>query len=167
MSLEELVIPRARRGRKPKPVPETPPALAGEPIKPPLVKRDKVASRLWDDLVPLLSTSGIVGPPDAMALTVLCMSYSRMVTAQGILDRAGSWTVTSETGVVKQHPMLVVVQTATRDLGAAVDKLGLSPTARARIAWLKTQNAPKSAIDPESLDALDDDEDEDLEDDLA
>ena len=165
MSFEESVIPRARRGRKPKPAPEAPAALAGEPAKPPIVKRDKVASRLWDEYAPLLATSGIVGPPDAMALTVMCLAYSRMVTAAGVIDRADSLTVTSDTGVTKAHPMLIIEQTARRDLMAAVDKLGLSPTARARIAWLKTKPR-RSGLEPGDLDDVPE-EDMELEELLA
>jgi P27 family predicted phage terminase small subunit len=154
VSIEEIVIPRPRRGRKPKPPAEPPDELAGPPDKPPIVKRNKVASRLWDQLVPMLATTGIVGPPDALALAVACLAYARMVAAAGVLDRAESLTVTSETGVVKAHPMLVVEQTARRDLAGALDKLGMSPTARARIAYLKTR--PKSSLDPDALDFDDD-----------
>lgn len=158
----ELVSPRARRGRKPKPVPEPLAPLTGDPVKPPVVKRDKVASRLWDQYVPLLSSSGIVGPPDAMALTVMCLSYSRLVAAEGVLAKAKSLTVTSETGVVKAHPLLIVVQTATRDLATAAEKLGLSPTARARIAYLKTKPR-RSGLEPGDLDDIPE-EDMELED---
>lgn len=160
----EPVRVRAKRGRKPKPVVEaTFPAPDGTPVKPSIVACNAVASRLWDEIVPTLVEAKIIGRTDVMALAALCIAWSRLVRARGILGRARSWIVQSDGGAMKAHPMIAVEQSACRDVMAAVDKLGLSPTARARITFLSSEK-PRSLLDPELLDFA---EDTDLEDILS
>lgn len=148
-------------------------SIKGAPPKPPVVNRNRVASTLWDDLCPQLVEANILAKVDGLALSNLCMAYSRLVRARQELDgteptgemdangkpkkRRKSWIVFAGTGGMKAHPMIQVEQNACNEIGRALDSLGLTPTARARIQKLAEEKA-KSGLDPS---ALDDDEDED------
>lgn len=104
------------------------------PVTPPR-HLDKVAKRIWTQLVPELNKTGVVNIQDKAVVESFCMSYSMLRTAWQNIQENGA-TYMSETGRVYKNPNVDILsdnQNKIKSLGTAI---GLTPESRAQFVDL-------------------------------
>jgi P27 family predicted phage terminase small subunit len=133
------------RGPKPKPIEQR--QREGNPGNRPLpepvklqpgqiVKPDDLppaASKLWDDVVPVLEEARVLNRIDTAALLALCLQWHRAEQARVVLAKEGLFTFGS-TGQIVEHPALGVERQAHQMFIRFAEQFGITPVARARIA---------------------------------
>lgn len=95
----------------------------------------EVAREFWldeDELIQQLDRVGVLDVTDGPVLVALALAWERLVTAYEVLDAEG-WAMRGSTGQVTKHPMLDVVQEASRTILSIAADLGATPSARTRI----------------------------------
>ena len=100
--------------------------LCGKPKKPRGL--DKVASRLWDGIVPKLSAAGIVSEVDGVCLGDMCRWYARYT------ESAKDWGDAQSSRLARA---------AWQEFASLASKFGMNPSDRARL-----RVAPKDTDDP-------------------
>jgi P27 family predicted phage terminase small subunit len=91
------------------------------------------ASKLWDDVVPVLEEARVLNRIDTAALTALCVQWHRAEQARQVLAAEGLFALGS-TGQVTEHPALAVERQAHMMFIRFAEQFGITPVARARIA---------------------------------
>ena len=135
----------ARRGPAPKPTRMK--ALAGNPGKRPLNRREpqptrglprcpaqlsEEAKREWKRISKELATLGLLTRLDRAALSAYCQSWSRWIEAEERLRQHGV-IVKSPNGFPVQSPYLAVANKAMAQMSKLLVEFGLSPSSRSRI----------------------------------
>jgi P27 family predicted phage terminase small subunit len=75
---------------------------------------------------------GILTRLDRAILAAYCGAYGRWVQAEKELAKE-PLVVLSATGLMKQHPLIGISNTAQREMRAFASELGLSPASRSRV----------------------------------
>ncbi|SFD42681.1 phage terminase small subunit P27 family [Roseivivax sediminis] len=119
------------RGRKPKPT--TSPKLreGGLPRCPDHL--DRVARNEWRRLARPLFDAGILTIADRAALAAYCQAYSQWVDAVEKL-RETPKLIKTPSGHVQQSPLIGIANKQLELMGRYMAELGLTPSARSRIA---------------------------------
>ncbi|MCE9635850.1 MAG: phage terminase small subunit P27 family [Planctomycetes bacterium] len=124
---------------RPRPLlPKCPPVLQGE------------AKAEWRRMGKKLHALGLLSEIDGAALTTYCLTWARLVDAEGKLRQHGA-VVISPNGFPVQSPYLAVATKATEQLVRILVEFGMTPSSRSRIQ-LPTQPAagtPDSASEYE------------------
>jgi P27 family predicted phage terminase small subunit len=100
----------------------TPPDWLSEPA------RDK-----WSELAPILADQGLLTECDLDILSLYCNTWVRWREADDALQREGM-TTTAQSGYQQVSPYYTIASKSQAELRALADRLGLSPSARSRIA---------------------------------
>lgn len=87
----------------------------------------------WDRVVPELARLELSKPVDRAALTAYCLTWDRLVSAQRLIDEAGSVLGTNSQGLVR-HPAVAVVEAASKELRAWCSEFGFTPSAEQRVS---------------------------------
>jgi P27 family predicted phage terminase small subunit len=85
----------------------------------------------WDRVVPELSRLDLTKPADRASLTAYCLTWARLVEAQGMINAEGVLGSNSQ-GVVR-HPAVAVAEAASKELRAWAGEFGLTPSAESRL----------------------------------
>lgn len=91
------------------------------------------AADLWDEFVAELTRLQLLAPIHGPALEMACEAYARWKEAKERLSFAGM-TYTSDTGLVKTHPLVGIVERASAEFRAWCAEFGLSPAAESKLA---------------------------------
>lgn len=126
-------------GRKVK----APPGFRRVPPVAPSWLPDEAAAE-WGRVVPELARLELTKPVDRAALAAYCLTWDRLVSAQRELNEHGSVLGRNSQGQVR-HPLVAVIEAASKDLRAWCAEFGFTPSAENRLST------------PEANDALDDD----------
>ena len=121
---------RAVNKAEPRPravLPKCPPVLQGE------------AKHEWRRMARKLHHLGLLSEIDGAALTAYCLTWARLVDAEGKLRQHGA-VVISPNGFPVQSPYLSVATKATEQLVRILVEFGMTPSSRSRIQ-LPTQPA--------------------------
>lgn len=86
----------------------------------------------------LLFDLGLLTKIDVSVLAMYCQAYARMVRAEDELSRQPE-VIESDKGNLYQNPWYGVARTAARDVMAYGRELGMTPSARTRIAVEKSE----------------------------
>jgi len=93
---------------------------------------DRISSRLWTQLVPVLNKSGLITEQDKPVVEAFVMAYSMMRQAWDNVKENGT-TYISDSGRMYKNPSVDILsdqQTKLRMLG---NELGLTPQSRANM----------------------------------
>jgi P27 family predicted phage terminase small subunit len=107
------------------------PAFRRLPPEPP-DDLSEVARELWDEFVKELSRLQLLAPIHGPALEMACEAYARWKDAKERLGLSGM-TYTSDSGLVKKHPLVGIVEQASAEFRAWCAEFGLSPAAEAKL----------------------------------
>jgi len=110
-----------RNEPKPPPIaPEMPAWLAPE------------AKREWERVAPVLERLGLLTALDRAALAIYCQAWARYVDAEAQIAKDGA-LVPGHRGVMRKHPLLLVLNAAVATLKAFGAEFGMSPASRGRL----------------------------------
>lgn len=98
---------------------------------PPPFLNDRAAEK-WLELAPMLARYGLLTEADTDTLTAYVQTWSRWVEAESRIEEEGS-TTTARSGYQQVSPWVSIAKTCRADLMKLGDRLGLSPSSRARI----------------------------------
>jgi P27 family predicted phage terminase small subunit len=101
-------------------LPKCPPVLDGE------------AKAEWRRMARKLHDLGLLSEIDGAALTTYCLTWARLVDAEGKLRQHGT-VVISPNGFPVQSPYLAIATKATEQLVRILVEFGMTPSSRARI----------------------------------
>lgn len=104
------------------------------PVTPPR-HLDKIAKRMWTQLVPELNKTGIVNIQDKAVVESFCMSYSMLRTAWQNIQENGA-TYMSETGRVYKNPAVDILSDNQNKIKSLGTSIGLTPESRAQFVDL-------------------------------
>lgn len=119
--------------RPPRPEPALPPLAADAP--PPSWLKGRVARRTWRELLAVLAPAGLVAVSDVMALGALAMVWQEYLHATAVARRTGGVAL-SPSGRLAPHPAAMASAQALKQAVALLDRLGLSPAMRSKVAPL-------------------------------
>jgi P27 family predicted phage terminase small subunit len=91
------------------------------------------AARKWSALAPILSRNGLLTECDLDTLALYCQTWARWRDAEDALSRDGA-TTTAQSGYQQVSAWVTIAKQCRADLLRLSDRLGLNPSARARIA---------------------------------
>jgi P27 family predicted phage terminase small subunit len=114
---------RAVNANEPRPkavLPKCPPVLDGE------------AKAEWRRMARKLHDLGLLSEIDGAALTTYCLTWARLVDAEGKLRQHGT-VVISPNGFPVQSPYLAIATKATEQLVRILVEFGMTPSSRSRI----------------------------------
>jgi len=120
-----------RRGPKPRPGRSAALSAGGQPRCPEHL--DPVARKEWRRLARPLFEAGILTVADRAAFAAYCQAWSRWVEAETKL-REGPKLIRSPSGYVQQSPWIGIANKQSELMGRYLAELGLTPTARTRLA---------------------------------
>lgn len=100
---------------------------------------DDIAKKEWKRLAPVLSRMRVLTEADAIMLSTLCLTYSRLIQAQEALGKS-SLLIKTGSGYVQQSPLIGIISTCTQQIATLCREFGLSPAARTRIAAEQDQS---------------------------
>lgn len=92
----------------------------------------------WERVVPELTRLGLTKPADVAALTGHCLAYQRLAQAQRRINEDGMLHTNSQ-GVVR-HPMVAIVEAASKELRSWAVEFGLTPSSEQRVARPEDQD---------------------------
>lgn len=90
------------------------------------------AAELWQEFVAELQRLQLLAPIHGPALEMACEAYARWKDAKERLGFTGM-TYTSDTGLVKTHPLVGIVERASAEFRAWCAEFGLSPAAESKL----------------------------------
>ena len=106
---------------------------AGTPTATPLVLSNDIALGIWNNVIDLLVEMEIVNQTDVFLIEAFVLNYANYLHLQGTLMKEG-FTVAGKDGDIKKHPNTSTLK-AAQDLHIRyMSELGLTPSARARMA---------------------------------
>lgn len=94
---------------------------------------DEAARVEWDRITRELDAMGILAHPDRAALAAYCQLWSRMVKAEGMVQKSGEVLKSEKTGTYYQNPYLGVVHRSLELMHKFLVEFGLTPISRTRI----------------------------------
>lgn len=106
-------------------IPDCPSSFSGE------------SKRVWKQLVTLLDGMGVLSVADGVALERLCDCYAEILACKRLVRKHGRvYKTTSQMGdkVLKANPAVSQLADADRRFSNYLDKFGLTPSARTKIA---------------------------------
>jgi P27 family predicted phage terminase small subunit len=114
-------------------------ARPGRPDRPRELKGE--AAREWERIVPELEAAGWLAVIDRAGLAAYCCAWAQFAWAEGVIQREGaivSEPVQTAKGEVvgsrmKAHPAVKMRHDAAAQMGAFLDRFGLTPAARSRL----------------------------------
>ena len=121
-----LVGSRKVEGRRDEPQPEL-----GSPSPPSWLSREALAE--WNRVVPELNRVGVLALVDRAILVGYCESWSLYHAATKAVRETGT-TYESTRGTVAKHPNVAILAESRMAFLRFAQELGLSPSARARLA---------------------------------
>lgn len=86
----------------------------------------------WQRVVKILSTEGTIRQLDLATLAAYCLAWARLIHAEAKIVESGGDVVKSPNGYPIMNPWLSIVNTAAKQMRAAMRDLGLSPASRRR-----------------------------------
>lgn len=89
--------------------------------------------REWRRIVPLLMDHKLLKKLDYISLTSYCLTWDRLVNAQRDLSAHGEYVDVGPQGM-KKHPLVTVIEGATRELRAWAREFGLTPSSEASLS---------------------------------
>ena len=111
------------------------PAISdGLPLCPDFIADDSISKNKWYETVHVLQAMKVLTEADLLIVANLCDSYSTMVKAKKILDREGMTSINEYTGCSQVNPLLRVIRQEKQVITALSLQLGLTPSARLRLA---------------------------------
>lgn len=111
------------------------PAISdGMPLCPDFISDDSISKNKWYETVRILQAMKVLTEADLLIVANLCDSYSTMVKAKKILDREGMTSINEYTGCSQVNPLLRVIRQEKQVITALSLQLGLTPSARLRLA---------------------------------
>jgi P27 family predicted phage terminase small subunit len=146
-----LKLLRGNPGKQVLPQGEAEPATPDE-IPPPPSFLSGYAAEEWRRLAPELHYLKLLTPIDINALAAYCQSYKRWREAEEALLELGSslplrglMLRDQKGGALLRNPLVSIAQHAAADMVRYASEFGLSPAARARIAFPAGDKASKFA----------------------
>ena len=145
----------ARRGSGPKPIPTAIKRKMGNPGRRPLPENepqppeempdapahlDRYAREEWDRMAPIAFNMGVLTTADRAVFSAYCMAYSRWRRAEEVIQKEAreenkeGLFVAKKTGTLVVNPLLKVSQEAAHDMLKYAVEMGLTASARARLA---------------------------------
>jgi P27 family predicted phage terminase small subunit len=118
-----------------------PPSFVRLPPEPPEILNEEALAE-WNRVVPELQRLKLTKSIDAAALTAYCLAWSRMVTAQRIIDSEG--ILHSNSQGVTRHPAVAVLEAASKELRSWCAEFGLTPSAENRLATLEANDGEEA-----------------------
>jgi P27 family predicted phage terminase small subunit len=100
---------------------------------PPLIKKDRVASKYWNDTIPLLQSKDIITELDIALLTNYCLAYANAMRMEYFLKENGQTVKVGTKGYTQVRPEVAIARESWKDVRTCADRLGLSPMARKKI----------------------------------
>lgn len=101
------------------------------PLKPPLVKNDKIANEHWDYLSSMLLNSKLLAPLDGPCLSMMCMAYSRWQKSE---EKISDHLVKDISGGGQRVSVYVKIAKESMSLYYSyAEKFGMTPQARAKL----------------------------------
>lgn len=98
---------------------------------------DDAGRDVWDQLVPLLESMGVLTRIDGHALGRYCRLWTRWRKAEGFIDQHGEmYPLKDEAGRVKcmqQWPQVAIASKLAQQLTRLEQEFGMTPSARTRI----------------------------------
>lgn len=91
---------------------------------------DRIASRMWTQLVPVLNKTGITTIQDKAVVESFCMSYSMLRNAWGSIQEHGQ-TYESESGRIYKNPAVDILSDSQNKIKQLGGSIGLTPESRA------------------------------------
>lgn len=98
---------------------------------PPLIKKDKVALKIWNETASELKTG--ITKLDAAVMTNYCFAYARALRLEYFLKHEGMTVAAGKNGFVQQRPEVAMQHQVWKEVQTAADRLGLSPLARKKL----------------------------------
>ncbi len=137
-----------------RPLNPTEPQCEFWPVKPDIVGEDVIASTEWDRLKAVVPPK-LYTAMDEGVLTQYCLAWSALIKAQVEISNRGvviEAPITNKDGEVVGHkietnPAMPVWAKANETLFKTGDRLGLSPSTRARINFPSRHEKPASRFD--------------------
>ena len=83
--------------------------------------------------LPELDRLDLIKPEDAGILVAYCLAWSRLVSAEAIIQTEGLTATNPQTGGRAVHPAVYVVQAASRDLLRLGSHFGLTPVSEVNL----------------------------------
>lgn len=132
---------KGRRPRKSKPkiklhAPSKAPTNGLAIPKPPTL-RDKHARAAWSRLIRILSAAGLMTEGDRDVCALFCDAWSQYLEMRTIVARDGSISQT-DAGNLILHPAAIQEGRLRKDCLRLLIELGLTPSARAKVAAMDT-----------------------------
>ncbi|MDH2425772.1 phage terminase small subunit P27 family [Sphaerisporangium sp. TRM90804] len=90
------------------------------------------AAVMWDEFVAELARLQLLAPTHGPALEMACEAYARWKDAKERLGFSGM-TYTSDSGLVKTHPLVGIVERASAEFRAWCAEFGLTPAAETKL----------------------------------
>ena len=100
----------------------------GNPHKPMIVKRDKIASKKWDEVIGWLENMRILAITDKDIVALYCLTYATWERSEDAIRVDG---IVLESG--KINPFVGKSQESSNKLLKLIAELGLSPSSRTRL----------------------------------
>ena len=115
-----------------RPIPQAPAFNRGAPDPPGWLNPE--ARGEWNRIAPELDRLELIKPEDAGILVAYCLAWSRLVSAEAIIQTEGLTAMNPQTGRRAVHPAVYVVQAASRDLLRLGSHFGLTPVSEVNLA---------------------------------
>jgi len=138
--------------REDKPTTEYLDKASGVPAPPAMIAPLKRASELWNEIVPILQTMGVLGKADVTIVARYCVTLSALEVAAQDLERVG-YEMEYKTGAKQISPALTAY-TKLSDQALKIEKeLGLTPAARTKVSTWGGNRPPARPTDDAEPDA--------------
>jgi P27 family predicted phage terminase small subunit len=105
---------------------------------------DERARAKWAEVVALLDALGTLSRSDRDLIALYCESHSRYVLACEQLTKPGDHWYETDKGALMNHPWFNIRSNLAKDLIRIAAELGLTPSARSRVA----SNTKEKAANP-------------------
>ena len=105
-------------------------APAGRPE--PTIALGQYAQEMWDRLIPVLESMGVLTLADGQLCTAFCVNYGKWRSCEEHIEAEGMWQV-DDRGKVSKHPAVLVAKESDERMEKLGAKMGLSPSERARL----------------------------------
>jgi len=112
----------------------------GVPTASPLVQTSEVAVAIWDNVVDLLVEMDVVNQTDVYLIEQFVLNYMNMLHLQKTLMNEG-FTIDDGRESIKKHPSTSTLTAAQTLHVKLLSEMGLTPSARARMATPKGNKA--------------------------
>ena len=144
------------RGRKP--TPNRGEILETE-LEPP-IELTSDARTEWRRVSSILCAEGVINQLDRGLLAAYCQAYGRWLKAERVLATmaeqdpiGGALTVTTKNGNAIQNPIIGIANKALADLTRYAVELGMTPSARARVARADSPKLGKKEVAKQAAEA--------------